>query len=463
MLDDGLYFADGQILDEVYVYGSFRQSRMYEARVTCTDCHNPHSGELVTGSEPDAVCAQCHAPAVFDVTDHTGHAAGSVGCVDCHMAERTYMVVDDRRDHGFRVPRPDLTAKVGTPNACNGCHTDRDAAWASTATTEWHGTSSRPEFATRFAAARDGHANAGMTRLAKRATEYPAIVRATALSMMRSPVSLSDLDALKAGLDDPDPLVRIGALQGLRNLPPELRLDAGAASLLTDPVRGVRLEAVNTVAGMADLLPVELARAYGTAADEYRHSLKTTASRPESNSHLAEFELANGDWRTAKVRYERALSIDAAYSPARANLADLHRQLGDEGTARRVLRDGLDINPDDAALRHALGLALVRSGDYDEAVEQIRTAARLEPGNARYVYVLGVALQSTGNTVDAIAVLRQANADFPGDRDILIALATMLRDSGDIEGASAVVDEFAERFPADINVGALRRSLREDR
>src|SRR5690606_32746213 len=130
LLEEHLYFPDGQIHDEVYVYGSFRQSRMYRAGVTCTSCHEPHSGRLKTGAEPSAVCAQCHLPEKFATTEHSGHDPAAAACVDCHMPERTYMSVDPRRDHSFRIPRPDLSVATGAPNACTNCHADRDAAWA---------------------------------------------------------------------------------------------------------------------------------------------------------------------------------------------------------------------------------------------------------------------------------------------------------------------------------------------
>jgi len=143
LLDDILYFPDGQIRGEVYVYGSFLQSRMYQAGVSCTDCHEPHSGRLRTGSNPNDICATCHLPTRFADSDHHKHQVESVGCVDCHMPSRDYMVVDGRRDHSFRIPRPDLTVATDSPNACNGCHTDETADWAAAAAENWFGQQSQ--------------------------------------------------------------------------------------------------------------------------------------------------------------------------------------------------------------------------------------------------------------------------------------------------------------------------------
>ena len=130
LLEPGLYHADGQIDGEVYEYGSFLQSRMHAAGVTCSNCHDPHSAKL--RAEGNGLCAQCHLPARFDAREHHHHEPGSAGaqCVNCHMPTKTYMVVDARRDHSIRVPRPDLSISLGTPNACSQCHGDRPARWA---------------------------------------------------------------------------------------------------------------------------------------------------------------------------------------------------------------------------------------------------------------------------------------------------------------------------------------------
>src|SRR5262249_6680361 len=123
LLEQSVYHADGQILEEDYEYGSFVQSKMYHQGVTCSDCHNPHSGKLNQAGLNQTGTA-CHSAAKFDAVEHHHHEPYTAGgqCVNCHMPTRTYMVIDVRRDHSFRVPRPDLSLKYGTPNACNQCH-----------------------------------------------------------------------------------------------------------------------------------------------------------------------------------------------------------------------------------------------------------------------------------------------------------------------------------------------------
>jgi hypothetical protein len=138
-LGRGLYHADGQLLDEVYNYGSFKQSKMFAAGVTCSNCHDPHSAKLRLSG--DAACLQCHTPDKYAAVTHHRHEAVNppVSCASCHMPTKAYMVVDRRHDHSFRIPRPDLSVKLGTPNACNDCHADKPAEWAASTIEGWHG------------------------------------------------------------------------------------------------------------------------------------------------------------------------------------------------------------------------------------------------------------------------------------------------------------------------------------
>lgn len=426
LLDEHLYFADGQIKDEVYVYGSFVQSRMYRAGVICSDCHNPHSGALRTGREPSDVCAQCHLPSKFATAEHSKHTSSDATCVDCHMVPRTYMGVDDRPDHSFRIPRPDLTVEIDSPNACNDCHTEQSAEWATAEITKWLGNDvePRPHIGTAIAAGREAPANAALVA-ASMNQDFPAIGRATALTLLAPPFADREISAIASALGDPDPLIRTAALRALQLAPAQTRLRIGTKTL-ADPILSVRLAAASVYADVRDLLPATEARAFGRAAEEYRAANTMLANTPEALASLGNFELSMGDVNEA-VSY---------------------------------FRDALQLAPANAFLRHSMGLILVRSGDRDEALEELRQAYELEPTNARYVYVYGVALNSLGLNDDALTLLQKARRQFPGDFDIGWALATMLRDAGDIEKAQPVAQELAEQFPGDANIAALIESLR---
>jgi len=424
LLDQSLYHADGQIQGEVYVYGSFLQSRMYQAGVTCSDCHNPHSLDLKTGSDPhtgsdpNSVCTQCHLPAKFDVVEHHGHTGSTVGCIDCHMPSTTYMGVDDRRDHGFRVPRPDLTQATGAPNACADCHAEQTPDWAAKALFDWHGDSvrDRSQFATAIAAGRSGYANAELVA-AIVASDTPGIARATAISLLAAPFSQDDFRVIQGGLLDPDPLVRIAALRTLRYTQPEFRLQQGF-QLLTDDVRGVRIEAVLAYADIRYQLRQGYQSEFSRAALEFRQSLEFLADRPESHAQLGGFAAASGDLQQAAEHYERALAMEPSSIVVRVNLSDIYRLRGDDVRGEALFKDGLGLFSDSAPLHHAYGLLLVRLQRADEALIELREAADLAPDSARYGYVLAVAYHSLGRPDEARKLVRELSERYPNDPNI---------------------------------------------
>ncbi|MGI9237301.1 MAG: ammonia-forming cytochrome c nitrite reductase subunit c552 [Woeseiaceae bacterium] len=421
LLDEHLYFADGQIKDEVYVYGSFVQSRMYGAGVTCSDCHNPHSGRLHTGSTPSDACSQCHLPSKFATSDHSRHDLGDAACVDCHMPSRTYMGIDGRRDHSFRIPRPDLTVEIDSPNACNGCHLEQSAEWAALEVAKWHGSkgSLRRHVGTAIAAGRQAPANAVLAD-ASMNDNFPSIGRATALTLLVPPYTDAETGAITSALRDADPFMRTAALRALQLAPAETRLQLGTETL-DDAILSVRLTAALVYADLRDLLPAAAARSFARVADEYRASHEMLANTPEALASLGNFELSSGNVNQA-----------AGY-----------------------FRDALKLEPQSALFRHSMGIVLVRSGDRDGALDELQKAYELEPTNSRYVYVYGVALNSLGRNDDALTLLQNARRQFPTDFDIGWAVATMLRDSGDLEHARIVATELNEQFPDNANVAAL--------
>ena len=427
LLTSPLYYSDGQQRDEVYNWGSFLQSKMYANGVTCSDCHNPHSGKL--RAEGNTLCATCHLPSKYDTAAHHHHRPASAGaaCVSCHMPNATYMVVDPRRDHSLRVPRPDLSVKFGTPNACNSCHANRDARWAATQVNGWYGHDPQgyQRFATAFSAANAGALDAPeqLRALASDSTQ-PPIVRATALAESNAPTSGAALDALAERLRDANPLVRLGALQSLTNAPLEARA-ALAAPLLSDPVKTVRIEAASLLTAVpAEQLTAEQRAAFERASGEYVATQRYNADRPEARVNLGTFYANRGDAAKGEEEIKAAIRLEPLFIPAYVNLADLYRARGRDPDGERILREGIKTAPKSAVLHHALGLALVRMKRTDEALGEFERATVLEPGNPRFAYVYAVALHSTGKADAAIARLEKALLAHPNDRNIREALAS---------------------------------------
>jgi tetratricopeptide (TPR) repeat protein len=447
LLDPGLYFPDGQIDGEVFEYGSFVQSRMHLAGVTCSNCHEPHGLKL--RAVGNAVCAQCHLPARFDTGSHHHHQPDGAGgqCVACHMPTRTYMIVHKRHDHSIRVPRSDLAASLGTPDACTQCHSDRPADWAARAIAGWYpgGRQTTPHFGTALQAGRTGAADAEQLLDALiLAAAQPPIARATALALLRDFGSAASAPALRAAIADPSPLVRAAVPRALPAAAGRPMLQA-VAPLLDDPVLAVRVEAARALAG-APLAPPQLA-ALARATTELLAAEMVDADRPESHLNIGLLQLRGGQPDAAETEYRTALRLDPRFVPAMVNLADLDRLRGREPEGAELLRRAITLEPGNADAWHALGLALVRQHNAAEALSALRRASELAPGNARYAYVYAVALNSAGAAKQSLAVLEEAHSRHPADRDVLLGLVTIGRDSGELAAALGHARELAARFP----------------
>lgn len=459
LLEPPLYFPDGQILDEVYVYGSFVQSRMYRAGVTCSDCHDPHSATLWTEGAASQICNTCHLPAKFAVVDHHKHEAADVRCVDCHMASRTYMGIDTRRDHSFRLPRPDLSMSTGSPNACNQCHTDRDSRWALRALDTWYGGERKEHYAKAiYAGRRESRGAYELLLSAIRDTDYPGIARATAFTLLSPPYSSEIVTEIGRQLSNPDSLVRAAALSALSAAAPDLIVDWGAP-LLADSVRSVRIEAARVLSRYQASLPSRHGEAFERANKERIAAQRAIAERPEAHLNLGNIYMDAGNVALAETEFLKALDFEPDATPARVNLAELYARTGRIDDAESLLRDGIVMNAGEASLHHALGLILVRDGRRQAALAELAAAARLAPEESRFVYVYAVALNSLGRTEKATDVLKDAARRFPADYDIHWALATILRDHGRLEEARDVAAKLSDVYPHVESVQTLLQSL----
>jgi predicted CXXCH cytochrome family protein len=463
LLEPGLYHVDGQMRDEVYNHASFLQSRMHAAGVTCSDCHEPHSGQLRAAG--NAVCVRCHESGRFDTPQHHHHAPDSAGaqCAACHMPTTTYMGVDPRHDHSLRIPRPDRSIALGTPNACNGCHAKRSPRWAADAVRGWY---PQPKpgyqgFAEAFFAADAGMPGAADGLLAVVADRaQSAIARASAVQRLRAHLSATTLPALAAALDDADDHVRLAAVEALSTLEPAARARL-LGPRLSDPRRAIRIDAARALAGPseASLNPSQQA-AFTTALAEVLAAESFNADRPEAHVRLGDLHLARGQLDPAKAEYQRALTLDPTFVPAWTSLASLVEQTGQPAQAMQLLRDALARNPKSAELQHAMGLALVRAGDRKAALAALDAAARADAGNARFAYVAAVARHDSGDKAGAIKTLQSARQRHPHDRDILWALASFHRQAGRLDQAADALAVLLKIEPANPSYARMAEALR---
>ena len=454
LLRPNSYHADGQILGEVYVYGSFAQSKMHASGVTCTDCHNPHSLDL--HFDDNALCAQCHSTSApverfpnlakidYDTPEHHRHEQGSVGtsCVECHMPAKTYMGIDPRRDHSFRVPRPDLSVAIGTPNACDNCHADEGAAWAAERVEEWFGPERAYHFGAAFEGARQGNPAAlehliGMSR----DSSAPAIVRATALELMAGAGQIGT-DLSRSLLGDQSPLVRSTAIRGLEGLKPVERLDP-LLPMLDDPSLIVRIEAARMLAGAPRQVLDAVAPNYDEVLEEWRTSQRLSAEMPWAHHNLGSLEQDLGNLNEARDQYKRAIEIDPYTLQSTFNLATLYNKTGRNLEAERVLRDAIAIVPTEGELHYSLGLLLAEVDRIEDAAVSLEQAAKFMPHRPRVHYNAGLALQRAGRLDEAERELLEADrlqGDVP---EVIHALASYYAESKLWELALP----FAERMP----------------
>ncbi|MEM6330442.1 MAG: HEAT repeat domain-containing protein [Planctomycetota bacterium] len=421
-LREGLYHADGQILDEVYVYGSFLQSKMHAQGVRCSDCHNPHSLELEAFG--NQMCAKCHQPAQYDVVSHHHHPdpqpgvrSAGASCIACHMTSRVYMDLDERHDHSFRIPRPDLTVAIGTPTACNTSHTEKkeNAEWAASKVRDWYGDRSTgadglpkdawdraPHWGLAIAAGRAGEAGGEekLIRLARRNTA-PAIARATAVELLQRYPTPGAQRAVAAALESPEPLVRIAAARSIGPLTPDPQERATLlAPLVTDPIAGVRIAAARALApAPPSLLSRDQERGVAEGLEAFRHRQAYDSDR--GGAHRA--------------------------------LANLARELGDRQTTIDELRLAIRLEPYFAGPRDELALTLDPRRDAEEIarlrreeIERLRRDTAFDPTNHYGLFRLGVLLAVTGSVQDAAGPLRQACELAPTAADYHNALATVL-------------------------------------
>jgi len=410
-------------------------------------------------------CNTCHLSSKYDSLTHHHHKESSEGskCIGCHMPDKNYMVIDPRHDHSIRIPRPDQSIKYDTPNACNNCHNDKDAKWASDIANEWYGDkiSSYNNYAEVFYTSRNGMPDSEqlLSELAMNGSA-PNIIRATALSELGGYLSPQSIDAVNEGLNDPDPMVRAAAVDSVEFLDIPKRLEL-LFNLLNDPVRGVRIKAARMLAPAKHfLVQPDKQQVLNKALHEYIQTQEINLDRPEANLNLGIIYIEIGEFDKAEASYKRAISLDPNFIQGYVNLADLYRMQKRDDLGENLLENALKIDNNSAEVHHVLGLLLVRANRLDEADYHLGEAAGIRFDNPRYSYVYSVLLNSTGRVGEAIKVLEQSIKKHPYNKEILIALITFNSDLGKPDEAIRYYETYKQYYPQDPNIGILEEQLK---
>ncbi len=487
LLREPYYYPDGQIKEEVFVYGSFIQSKMYGQGVSCGDCHSPHTAGLKT--KGNALCVRCHnaeppvefatiKPWNYDNPEHSMHKSGSEGaeCVNCHMPATDYMVVDPRRDHSFSIPRPDLSVKLSVPNACNRCHVDKPALWAEKLLDAWFPKSkemrkSETHFAEIIADGEAGRPEAvsGLIEIAKDETK-PAIARATALAILSQYRNGEALDIVEQGLSDGNPIMRYEAIGGLSTILGRASGENGdmlkivlLAPLLTDPVRAVRTEAARVLTEVPmSLFDQENRSAFDYAFEEFKERQYAALDRGEAHLNLAVIYTNMGQTLKAENSYKRAIHIDRFFIPARFNLANLYNSQGRNKEAIEILNELIEIAPDSGEAYYSLGLLLAEMKRLDDAVEPLKKAAELMPEFARVRYNYALALQSTDKPKEAETELLKAYETDSNDLNIVYALSVFFAQQERWDEALPYTERLVELLPDEPRALEILKQVREE-
>ena len=446
-----IYYPDGQVQEENYVFTSFLSSRMHHAGVHCLDCHDPHSNKTILPG--NALCMRCHSGGypgspVIQPDRHMFHPNETPGgrCVDCHMPQTTYMQRHPRRDHGFTIPDPLLTQELGVPNACNRCHEDQTTEWAIEATERWYG--DRMDRPTRqrarwMAAARTSKEGSHRSMLAMlkddQTTAFWKSVAARILDIWWFEDEVSE--ALVEASCHEDALVRS---QTAIAMGPAAQADhreviAALERQLEDPIRSVRVNAAWSLRGEV--------RSGSLAGQELEHFLNLHLDQPSGQMQKGAFHLARGDLPEALKRYQKAVDWDPNSAPLRHELAVVCSMSGDAGRALKEMQEACRLDPKEGEYFYKLALAWNEMGNQQEVMRALEEAVRVDPGHSRAWYNLGLAQNGKGQKEEALKSLIRAESANPFDPEIPYARSTILLNLGRMEEARRVVERALQIQP----------------
>lgn len=463
MLRPDLYHYDGQIKDEVYVFGSFLQSKMYAAGVSCSNCHNPHLGKIKTSD--NGLCTQCHNPngnsqfvtlkkKNYDSPAHHNHPVDTKGaqCVSCHMPETTYMGVDARRDHRFGIPNPENTVEIGTPNACSTCHNDKDAGWAVDALNKWFPNSSQKgtRFATVFKRVDQQpelETNVADLLSVSENTQTPAIIRASALERLLPYAAGLSWQILAPYLADQSPFIRTAAARLYQFAPPDIAIKS-LVPLLNDTTRAVRIAAARSLIVVpAQSFTPDQRQLLSVAVGEFYKSLIASADHPNTQLGLAGLALSFRNIPAAKAAILEALSIDPQLSDAWIMKARLENAERRPDLVEKTMEDAQNTLPGSAVIFHFFGNYLASQRQYDRALSNLEKAASFSDQDPIILTDYAAVLSQAGKHRAALSILDILLDQQTDNANVLLLKASAQKELGQIEQSKETVRQLLSIYP----------------
>jgi len=400
------YEIDGQIKEEDYVYSSFIQSKMYHNGVSCKDCHNPHTLELK--KKGNDLCLSCH-ELKYNSSNHHFHKEKTSGsqCVNCHMTGQTYMGTDFRRDHSFRIPRPDQSIEYGTPNACTKCHDKQSDEWANTVIKKNYGETRPDHFSTHLLAGLNGD-KVALKHLISH-SQYPSIARATGLSYYSSfQLTNDEIYQVIDFLQDSSALVRNEAVK---------TLEAISANSFTQYLEPLLMDSIR-------LVRISVSRSLNKQTSEYLEELDMNSDFASGQYHIAANHQKNGRNDLAIKAYEKSILIDNYFNASRMNLALLLYKEGNINKAEKLYLKVIEQEPAFGESYYMLGLLFNERNDRKKALEYLQKACKKQTTNYKPFYNYALMLQAAGSVNESINIVEKGLVKYPSNEQLLYVKLT---------------------------------------
>lgn len=451
ILDLPDYYPDGRDLGENYTYTQWLLSPCAQSgAMDCLHCHTSSGRFRFAGTAKNRACLPCHADKVAQASAHTRHAPGSEAsqCIACHMPQTEFARMR-RSDHSMLPPTPSVTAVHQSPNACNLCHKDKDAAWADRWVRQWRPRDYQAPVLQRaalIAAARrrDWKKLPAMLDYVAR-KDRDAVFAASLIRLLRPCTDARKWPVLIQALRDPSPLVRANAAESLGD-----GLDAPALHALSGAIRdAARLVRVRAAAALAavprEMLDPQTAAALDKAAGEFKATLDARPDFWSSHYNLGSWYLAARDYSRAVSFFETAMRLQPSAIQPHVNASFAYNALGANDKAEQSLRRACALDPKSLEAHLNLGLLLGEMGRLEEALAPLQKAAALDPQSAVAAYNLGVIQAKRGRMESAMNPLRRAHALEPDNAQYGYSLAFYLLQNGKTADAAALLRQVVRK------------------
>ncbi|MGZ6220961.1 MAG: tetratricopeptide repeat protein [Syntrophales bacterium] len=453
-LEDVDFYPDGRDLGENYTLTSWLMSPCAKSgKIDCIHCHTS-SGRYRFREEKDAnnACMPCHKERVENATAHTHHKADSLGnkCISCHMPMASFARMN-RSDHSMLPPTPAATIAYKSPNACNFCHTDKDAAWADKYVREWRSRDYQAPVLRR-ASLIDAARKQDWKKLPEMLEYITSKDRdeVFATSLIRMVSGSGDprvVPVLYKAIKDPSPLVRAAAANALQQVPTREAFQA-VVEAIGDDYRLVRVRAMASLINYQNF-PLEDAdkKKVETAFTEYLISILSRPDQWSSHYNLGNCYLNLGDPKQAIASYDTALKLEPRAVLAMVNESMAYARLGETKKADESLQKALKISPNNAAANFNMGLLMAEQNDLKGAEKYLKVALKADPRMAQAAYNLCI-ITAKDRINEAVTWCRKAAELRPQEPRYAYTLAFYLEQKGDSKGAATVLESLINRVPA---------------